>query len=91
MDNDQSGRVSVNRREFEVFLTEIQDLVDRHRKLLDRINELTQYQKELEARLRVYEQENTAGTGEGNKFIADATATMKRLIQEADRLLAESG
>ena len=89
MDNDQSGRISVNRREFEVFLAEIQDLVDRHRKLLDRINELTQHQKQLEERLRVYEQENAADAGEGNKFLADATATMKRLIQEADRLLTE--
>ena len=89
MDNDQSGRVSVNRHEFEVFLSEIQDLVERHRKLLDKINELTQYQKQLEERLRVYEQENAAGSGEGNKFIADASTTMKRLIQEADRLLAE--
>jgi len=89
MDSDQSGRVSVNRREFETFLSEIQDLVERHRKLLDRITELTQYQKQLEERLRVYEQENSTGTGEGSKFISDATATMKRLIQEADRLLAE--
>jgi exonuclease VII small subunit len=89
MDNGHSERISVDRRELEAFISEIQDLVERHRKLLDKVNELTQYQKELEERLRAYEQEGAASAEEGNKFLTDATTTMKRLVQEADRLLTE--
>jgi cell division septum initiation protein DivIVA len=85
MGQDQSERVSVNRHEFEAFVSENQDLVERYGKLLDKVRELTQRSKELEERLRVLEQETSAATEEGDRFFAEATARMRRLMQEADR------
>lgn len=82
MGQGQVDRVSVDRHEFEAFLSENQDLVDRHEKLLSKVKELTRRCEELD-RLQSVEQVSHENELVGNGFIADAAATMRRLRQEA--------
>ena len=85
MGEGQQERVSVSRREFEEFLSENQDLIERYQRLLDQVKELTQRNKYLEERLRVFEQEKPGPAPEAEGFLTNAGTTIKRLLQEADR------
>lgn len=55
-----SDRVSVDRKEFQAFLAENQELVERYQKLLDKLGSLRNLNKDLEEKLRLAEQKISA-------------------------------
>ena len=89
MGDSQTERISVNRHEFEAFMSENRELIERYQRLLDEVKVLTQHSKELEERLRVFEQKESAPSVEVEGILAEARNTMKQLTQEADRRVLE--
>jgi len=87
--DSQTERISVNRHEFEAFMSENRELIERYQRLLDEVKVLTQHSKELEERLRVFEQKESAPSVEVEGILAEARNTMKQLTQEADRRVLE--
>lgn len=91
-----SERVSVNFQEFQAFLAENHQLVERYGKLLDRVTELNKANKELGAKLRLteeklnmLEQRMGADIQQADGTLREARATITRLLEEADRRLSE--
>ena len=89
MGDSQTERISVNRHEFEAFMSENRELIERYQRLLDEVKVLTQHSKELEERLQVFEQKESAPSVEVEGILAEARNTMKQLTQEADRRVLE--
>jgi len=87
--DSQTERISVNRHEFEAFMSENRELIERYQRLLDEVKVLTQHSKELEERLQVFEQKESAPSLEVEGILAEARNTMKQLTQEADRRVLE--
>ncbi len=90
------NRVSVDRQEFQAFLAENQELVERYQKVLDKLGSLRMLNTELEEKLRRAEQrlgllEQKAGVAveQGDEILRKARATMARLMEETERHLSE--
>lgn len=91
-----SDRVSVDRREFQAFLAENKELVDRYQGLLDKLGTLRKLNKDLEDRLRLAEQklgslEQKAGVSieQADDVLRKARATMARLMEETERRVSQ--
>jgi predicted nucleic acid-binding Zn-ribbon protein len=91
-----SERVSVNSQEFQAFLAENKQLVERYGRLLDRVTELNKANKELGAKLRLtqeklnmLEQRMGADIQQADETLREARTTIARLLEEADRRLSE--
>ncbi len=91
-----SDRVSVDRREFQAFLSENKELVERYQGLLDKLGTLRKLNKDLEDRLRLAEQklgslEQKAGVSieQADDVLRKARATMARLMEETERRVSE--
>ncbi len=89
-----TDRVSINRQEFEAFMVENQQLVERCEKLLVKVDSLSKVNKNLEAGLRTAEQKLklaeekiSVELKQGDETLRKARSTMARLIQETDRRL----
>jgi len=89
-------RVSVDRQEFQAFLAENKQLVERYQKLVDKMNTLRALNKDLEEKLRLADEklgsiENRLGKNveEADETLRKARATMTHLIEEAERRLSQ--
>lgn len=87
--------MSISRQEFEAFMAENQQLVDRCEKLLVKVDSLGKLNKNLEDELRSAEQrlklmEDKAGIElkQGDETLRKARATMAKLIEETERRLS---
>jgi predicted nucleic acid-binding Zn-ribbon protein len=81
-----SDRVSVDRKEFQAFVAENQELVKRYQELLDKLNSLREINKDLQENLDLAERrldslEKKAGVEvqAGDDRLRKARATMARL------------
>ena len=90
------NRVSVDRQEFQAFLAENQELVERYQKVLDKLGSLRMLNTELEEKLRRADQrlgllEQKAGVAveQGDEILRKARTTMARLMEETERHLSE--
>lgn len=54
--DEMSDRVSIDRKEFQAFVAENQELVQRYQKLLEKLDDLRNLNKDLEEKLRLAEQ-----------------------------------
>lgn len=91
-----SDRVSVDRKEFQAFVAENQELVKRYQELLDKLNSLREINKDLQGKLDLAERrldsiEKKAGVEvqAGDDRLRKARATMARLEKETERHLSE--
>jgi cell division septum initiation protein DivIVA len=89
-------RVSVDRQEFQTFLAENKQLVERYQKLVDKMNALRALNKDLEEKLHLADEklgsiENRLGKNvqEADETLRKARATMTQLIEEAERRLSQ--
>ena len=90
-----SDRISVDRKEFQAFVVENQELVKRVQELHEKLNSLREVNKDLEQKLDLAEQklnslEKKVDTEVqmGDDTLRKARAAMTRLIEEADRHLS---
>ena len=93
-----SNRVSVDRKEFQAFVAENQELVKRYQELLDKLNSLREINKDLQEKLDLAERrldspEEKVGVEvqAGDDRLREARATMARLGKETKRHLSEPG
>jgi predicted nucleic acid-binding Zn-ribbon protein len=93
-----SDRVSVDRKEFQAFVAENQELVKRYQELLDKLNSLREINKDLQEKLDLAERrldslEKKAGVEvqAGDDRLRKARATMAQLEKETERHLSEPG
>jgi len=91
-------RVSISREEFEAFLAENQELVERCEKLIVKIDALEKLNKNLDERLRtseqklsLVEQNNRLDLESADETLRKSRAIMTWLLQETDRRLTEEG
>ena len=91
-----SDRVTINQSEFEAFIAENQQLVERCEKLLKKVDEVSKLNKDLEGQLRDAQQklggfENrlSMDVRQGDEILRKARATMTRLIEDVDRRISE--
>jgi len=89
MSEKASDRVSVDRKEFEAFIEENQQLVERYEKMVEKVAELTKLKEDLEGKLKALEKSNAnereAGTVEADEILRRKRAVVERLIREIDR------
>ncbi len=92
-----SDRVSVDRKEFQAFVAENQELVKRYQELLDKLNSLREINKDLQEKLDLAERrldspEKKVGEVQaGDDRLRKARATMAQLEKETERHLSEPG
>ena len=93
-----SDRVSVDRKEFQAFVAENQELVKRYQELLDKLNSLREINKDLQEKLDLAERrldslEKKVGVEvqAGDDRLRKARATMAQLEKETERRLSEPG
>jgi predicted nucleic acid-binding Zn-ribbon protein len=93
-----SDRVSVDRKEFQAFVAENQELVKRYQELLDKLNSLREINKDVQEKLDLAERrldslEKKVGVEvqAGDDRLRKARATMAQLEKEAERHLSEPG
>jgi predicted nucleic acid-binding Zn-ribbon protein len=93
-----SDRVSVDRKEFQAFVAENQELVKRYQELLDKLNSLREINKDVQEKLDLAERrldslEKKVGVEvqAGDDRLRKARATMAQLEKETDRHLSEPG
>jgi predicted nucleic acid-binding Zn-ribbon protein len=93
-----SDRVSVDRKEFQAFVAENQELVNRYQELLDKLNSLREINKDLQEKLDLAERrldslEKKVGVEvqAGDDRLRKARSTMARLEKETERQLSEPG
>ena len=86
-------RISIDRKEFQAFVAENQELVQRYQKLLDNLSSLN---KDLEKKLRFAEQklnsvEQKVGpeVQQGDELLRKARAGIARLLEETERHLSQ--
>jgi len=91
-----SDRVSVDRKEFQAFVAENQELVRRYQELLDKLNSLREINKNLqekldlaERRIDSLEKKVGAEVQASDERLRKARATMARLEKETERHLSE--
>ncbi len=91
-----SARISVDRQEFQAFLAQNQELLERYQKLVNQLDGLRKLNKDLDEKLRQAEQkldqiENKVGVDvqQADETLRKARDAMARLIQETDRRLSE--
>jgi len=88
-------QISVSRKEFDAFLAENQELVERCERLIEKVDSLTKTSRDLSAKLNVAEQRLASAQGkagevqEGDETLRKARATMARLIEATEKRLAE--
>ena len=92
-----SDRVSVDRKEFQAFVAENQELVKRYQELLDKLNSLREINKDVQEKLDLAERrldslEKKVGVEvqAGDDRLREARATMARLEEETERHLSSS-
>ena len=89
MTEETSDRVSVNRREFEAFIQENQQLVERYEKIVERAAQLEKLKEDLEGKLRAVEKTNLSErepeTEEADEILRKKRAIIEKLIREIDR------
>jgi cell division septum initiation protein DivIVA len=89
MSEKANDRVSVNRREFEAFIEENQQLVERYEKMVEKVAELTKLKEDLEEKLKALEKsssiEREPETEEADEILRRKRAVIERLIREIDR------
>jgi predicted nucleic acid-binding Zn-ribbon protein len=93
-----SDRVSVDRKEFQAFVAENQELVKRYQELLDKLNSLREINKDVQEKLDLAERrldslEKKVGpeVQAGDDRLRKARATMARLEKKTERHLSEPG
>jgi len=93
-----SDRVSVDRKEFQAFVAENQELVKRYQELLDKLNSLREINKDVqekldlaERRLDSLEKKGGVEVQAGDDRLRKARATMAQLEKETERHLSEPG
>jgi len=93
-----SDLVSVDRKEFQAFVAENQELVKRYQELLDKLNSLREINKDLQEKLDLAERrldspEKKVGVEvqAGDDRLRKARATMAQLEKETERHLSEPG
>lgn len=93
-----SDRVSIDRKEFQAFVAENQELVKRYQELLDKLNSLREINKNLQEKLDLAERrldslEKKVGVEAqaGDDRLRKARATMARLEKETEHHLSEQG
>jgi predicted nucleic acid-binding Zn-ribbon protein len=93
-----SDRVSVDRKEFQAFVAENQELVKRYQELLDELNSLREINKDLQEKLDLaergldsLEKKVDVEVQAGDDRLRKARATMARLAKETERHLSEPG
>ncbi len=89
-------RISIDRKEFQAFVAENQELVQRYQKLLDNLSSLRSLNKDLEKKLRLAEQklnsvEQKVGPEiqQGDELLRKARAEIARLLEETERHLSQ--
>lgn len=88
-------RVSIDRKEFQAFVAENQELVQRYQKQLEQLGSLRSLNKDLEEKLRLAEQKISSleqkaavEVQEGDGTLRKARDTMARLMKETERQLS---
>lgn len=91
-----SDRVTINQSEFEAFIAENQQLVERCERLLKKVDEFSKLNKDLEGQLRdaqqklgAFENRLSMDVRQGDEILRKARATMTRLIEDVDRRISE--
>jgi cell division septum initiation protein DivIVA len=91
-----ADRVSVDRKEFQAFLADNTELVERYQKLLEKLAGLHKLNKDLEEKLRFAEQkldtlEQKIGVDaqQADEILRKARGTIARMIEETERRLSE--
>lgn len=89
---EMPDRVSIDRKEFQAFVAENQELVQRYQKLLEKVDSIRNLNKDLEEKLRLaeqkissLEQKAAAEVQEGDGALRKARDTMAWLIKETER------
>ena len=87
MSEKASDRVSVNRQEFEAFIEENQQLVERYEKIVEKVAELTKLKEDLEGKIKAVEKPSSAEreTEEADEILRKKRVVIERLIREIDR------
>jgi len=90
-----SERVTVDRKEFEAFLSDNQALLERSQKLIEKIDGLERTVKQLRDELKVSKEkldslESTVNTskGQSDESLRKARETMARLAKETEKRLS---
>ena len=91
-----SERVTVDRKEFEAFLSDNQALLERSQKLLERIDALERMNKQLRddlkasnERLSSLEATVNAGKSQSDESLRRARETMARLAKETEKRISK--
>ena len=91
-----SDRVSVDSREFQAFLADNSELVERYKKLLDTLSSLRKMNKDLEEklhsaeqRLNLLEKKTVVETEQADEILRKARAAIARMMEETERRLSE--
>jgi predicted nucleic acid-binding Zn-ribbon protein len=91
-----SERVTLNRKEFESFLTENQALVERSQKLLEKIDALESMNKQLREELRTSKEKAESleanlnvNMRQTDETLRKARDTMARLLRETEKRVSE--
>ena len=89
MSEKTSARISVDRQEFQAFIDENQQLVERYEKIVEKVTELTKLNEALKEKLNAAEKasstEREPKTEEADELLRRKRATIERLIREIDR------
>jgi predicted nucleic acid-binding Zn-ribbon protein len=95
-DRDMADRVSVDRKEFQAFLADNTELIERYQRLLEKLAGLHKLNKDLEEKLRFAEQKLDAleqkigvDAQQADEILRKARGTIARLIEETERRLSE--
>jgi predicted nucleic acid-binding Zn-ribbon protein len=89
-----SEKISVSAKEFQGFLADNQQLMERYEKMLNRLTTLDKLNKELqekqrqtEEKLRLIEQRNESEVQKADETLRKSRGTIARLIKETDNRL----
>jgi predicted nucleic acid-binding Zn-ribbon protein len=85
-----SERVSLNRKEFEAFLTENQALVERSQKLIGKIDSLEKLNKQLQDELQISKDKIASMEANLNTSMRQSDETLRKARDTVARLLRET-
>jgi len=87
-----SERVTVDRKEFEAFLSDNQALLERSQKLIERIDALEKMNKQLRDELKASKEKSesleaaiNASKSQSDESLRRARETMARLVRESEK------
>jgi len=91
-----SERVTINRKEFEAFLTENQALIERSQKLVEKIDTLERLNRQLRDELQTSKEKietmeanvNTS-TRQTDEMLRNARETMARLMRDTEKRITK--